>query len=418
MIFEPLSDELAGAAVEALEQYGSKRAAASALGITRSTLSNRLKRASERGLGSHGFSPVMEGFRVSQVSTALDAEGSVKSQHIQQKPDMGEAFAVPAGHVVKGESALVDPDGRVIQKWVKTKQGEIDPATTVAAIKAAFDGYAPCAALTPTPAGASADLLTMLPCNDWHVGMHAWGREVGTDWDLKIAERVVGGAVAEAIDRSPSSGTFVVLGGGDLMHSDNNDNMTARSGNVLQVDGRYQKIMGVAGRLMVRTVELALVRHETVIVRILPGNHDEHASVAVAYFLSAWFRNEPRVIVDLDPGLFWRFTFGAVMLAATHGHETRIKQMPGVMAARWAKEWGSTLYRYAHGFHLHHNEKLSDEDGGAICEVHQAPIPQDSWHYGKGFLSGRSVQAITYHRQLGEYSRSKVIIADGEKVAA
>jgi len=30
-------------------------------------------------------------------------------------------------------------------------------------------------------------------------------------------------------------------------------------------------------------------------VRILKGNHDEHAAVAVSYFLLAWYRNEPRV---------------------------------------------------------------------------------------------------------------------------
>ncbi|ASV83166.1 hypothetical protein CES85_3944 [Ochrobactrum quorumnocens] len=46
------------------------------------------------------------------------------------------------------------------------------------------------------------------------------------------------------------------------------------------------------------------------VLRILPGNHDEDASVAVAYFLLAWYRNEPRVVVDVDLSLFFRFRFG------------------------------------------------------------------------------------------------------------
>jgi hypothetical protein len=90
--------------------------------------------------------------------------------------------------------------------------------------------------------------------------------------------------VEDTVDRSPSSGECVILGGGDLLHADNSQNQTAKSGNVLDVDGRYQKIVGVATQLMVRTINVALRRHLHVTVRVLPGNHDEHSAVAVAYF--------------------------------------------------------------------------------------------------------------------------------------
>ena len=59
--------------------------------------------------------------------------------------------------------------------------------------------------------------------------------------------------------------------------------------------------------------------HKRVRVRILKGNHDEHAAVAVAYFLLGYYRNEPRVTVDVDPSLFWWHRFGRVLLGATHG---------------------------------------------------------------------------------------------------
>lgn len=45
-------------------------------------------------------------------------------------------------------------------------------------------------------------------------------------------------------------------------------------------------------------------------------------------------------------------------------------------------------------------------------ESHQAPIPQDSWHYGEGFLSGRSLQTITYHSAVGEIGRVRVAMID------
>jgi hypothetical protein len=147
-------------------------------------------------------------------------------------------------------------------------------------------------------------------------------------------------------------------------------------------------------------------------VRILPGNHDEHASVAVAYFLLAWYRNEPRVTVDVDPSLFFWFRFGKVLLGATHGHTVKLKDMASIMAHRRAADWGATRHRFVHGFHIHHTSKFATEGNGVISESHQTPTPQDAWHFGAGFLSGRSMQSISYHREFGEVSRVRVAMMD------
>lgn len=157
----------------------------------------------------------------------------------------------------------------------------------------------------------------------------------------------------------------------------------------------------------------ALRRNARVIVRNLKGNHDEETAPAIAWFLRAWYRNEPRVEVDLDQSLFFYHQHGLVMLSATHGHEAKLKDMPGIMAHRRAEMWGATKFRYAHGFHVHHQSKMATEGNGVIMESHQAPIPQDSWHFGSGFLSGRSLQTVTYHRAVGEIGRVRVAMLDG-----
>lgn len=105
------------------------------------------------------------------------------------------------------------------------------------------------------------------------------------------------------------------------------------------------------------------------------------------------------------------------MIGATHGHMVKIKDMPSIMAHRRAADWGTTRYRYVHGFHLHHSAKIATEGNGVVCEVHQAPIPQDAYHYGSGYLSGRSLQAITYHGEFGEIGRVRTAILDGKKAA-
>jgi hypothetical protein len=406
----PLSDELARQAADAFKAHGVKTAAADSLGWPHKTFHYRLNIAAQRGM--LGFKPVLPGFRVSQTTTVKDADGNVKAEFIQQKEERGDEFAVPPGHVVKGVSALLDPDGREIIKWVKTREGELDPEQLVAWIKEAFADYATAATPVAAPAAPSSDLLTLIPLADWHIGMFAWGKETDTNWDLKIAESAIGAALDDLVMRSPMSGEAVVLGGGDLIHSDSNENKTAKSSNALQVDGRYQKVIATACRLTERTVDLARRRHDHVRVRILPGNHDEHACVAVGYHLAALYRHEPRVTVDLDPSLFWWHRFGRVMLGATHGHEAKIGQMPQIMAHRRAEDWGATRFRYVHGFHLHHTARFATEGGGCISEIHQAPVPQDAWHYGSGFLSGRSVQAITYHREFGEVGRVRVAMLD------
>lgn len=400
----PLSDELAVEAAIAYRACGSKSEAAKTLGLPRQTFDNRLRKAAERGL--LGPTETLPGFAIKSIAKK---EGDA---WIKQTKEHGETFEVPTGHAVKGVSALVDAEGRLVQQWVKTR--ETPSAIDIADILAKrFENYEPAAEPVPAPAEHWSDLLTLIPCNDWHVGMFAWHRETDQNWDLKHAERQIGQGIEDAIMRSPGSAIAIVLGGGDLTHADNNKNQTARSANQLDVEGRHQKVVETAGNLMVRTVDAALRRNAKVIVRNLKGNHDEETAPAIAWFLRAWYRNEPRVEVDLDQSLFFYHRFGKVMLAATHGHEAKLKDMPSIMAHRRAEDWGATRYRYAHGFHVHHQSKMATEGGGVIMESHQAPIPQDAWHFGSGFLSGRSLQTITYHRNMGEIGRVRVAMLDG-----
>lgn len=402
-----VSDETIREAVDLVELHGSPHLAAKVSGIPRTTIEHRLKLAARRGL--LGFDPVLHGFEVAQVSSKDEVTGA----WVKQRPAPGEEFEPPEHHVVKGVSALVDEDGRVKMKWVKTREGELDPLQVAEWMKSAMADFEtrhqPVAAPNLDDA---AELLTLVPCNDWHINLLTWEREVSENWDLKIAEDRIGSAIESAISRAPVASTAIVLGGGDLLHADNKEARTAASGHALDVDGRYQKGVEVATRLMVRTVDAALANNGKVIVRMLPGNHDEHTTVAVTYFLLAWYRDEPRVEVDVDASLFFYYRFGRTMIGATHGHTVKLKDMAMIMATRRSEDWGLTRFRYVHGFHVHHRELHGWEEHGIIAEAHQAPIPQDAWHYGSGFLSGRSVQSITYHRDFGEIGRSRVAVLD------
>lgn len=408
-----LTDESLLAAVDAYNTHGNQRAAALALGIAQSSLHKRLSRAAERGL--MGPQKTLPGYAIASL-TQKTADGS----YVKQTKAPGEVFKMPEGLGLHGVTAFVDAEGRIKHQHIMGRKDARGPSAVDIAetLKAAFADYKPAAVSTLAPDSVQDDLLTLLPLADLHMGLYAWKGETGQNWDLRIAEETIGKAIDDVVARSPASGHAIVLGGGDLVHSDSNENKTARSGNALQVDGRYQKVLLTACHLIVRAVEANLCRHQHVTVRILPGNHDEHASVGVAYFLLAWFRNEPRVTVDVDPSLFFWFRFGKVLLGATHGHTVKMADMPSIMAHRRAEDWGATTHRRIHTFHVHHSSKIATEGNGVICESHQTPTPQDAWHFGAGYLSGRSMQTITYHQNYGEVSRVRVAMMDGAQVPA
>ncbi len=403
MPYKPTDEELLEL-IKLKELHGTFVAGALAAGLSESTFKSRIKQATLRGL--NGFKPVPEGFEIKQIATKEDGSW------VKMVPEAGPLFELQPWEKLKGRSILVDADGRMKAGWMKTKESDVDLGKIVEWMRASFDDVQTHHVPVPAPEQFSEHLLTLIACNDWHINMLAWEQEVGENWDLKIAEGAIGGAIETAIMRAPKAKTAIVLGGGDLLHADNKDARTAASGHALDVDGRYQKGVDCVMRLMVRTVDAALANNESVIVRILPGNHDEHTSVAVTYYLLAWYRNDPRVTVDTDASLFFWHRHGLTMLGSTHGHMVKIDKMPGIMAHRRASDWGQTKYRYVHGFHLHHKEMRATEGDGVVTEVHQAPIPQDAWHYGSGFLSGRSVQTISYDDRYGEVSRTREVVMD------
>src|SRR5690606_29055548 len=134
--------------------------------------------------------PVMEGFEVTRVSSGPNGD------YITQKPERGETFRVPEGHVVKGVSALVDGDGRTVQQWVKTTNGP-DDTTLADAVRAAFDDYVPRVAKRPVTRD---DVVTVIPLPDLHVGLLAWEEETGGNYDMHIARETMRRALIDLVE--------------------------------------------------------------------------------------------------------------------------------------------------------------------------------------------------------------------------
>lgn len=365
--------------VEAFKRLGSQRAVALELGIARSTVQWHLSQAAIHGDIAPELRETPIGFNVKRLT-----------QHVRRED------GVP----------------KLTEEWTQFTPDSATYDATVAAIDEAMAKHAGIIPAIPKLSLArNEDLATFYPIIDHHLGLYAWEPETGANYDLSISQAILRESLEQLIAQTPNSERAVILNIGDFFHSDNNKNRTERSGNVLDADGRYAKILEIGIDLELYAIELALAKHGCVEVRNLPGNHDPYATIALNSAIRMAFRDNPRVHVSRDPSPFYFWRFGKVLVGATHGDMIKHTDMPQVMAAYAARDWGETEHRYVYLGHVHHKSIGGGEKFGAIWETFRTLAPKDAWSSQSGFASGRSMVAITHHRDTGEKYRNTVTIA-------
>lgn len=356
-------------AVEALAQHGTPTLAAAALGIPRQTFNHRIRLASRKGAApghfEHGVAP---GYAMGKVTVQRGPDGTVERTWERQSPDAQAML-----EAIEGAVADLLGDLRGVLPPVE-KPGHFDE-----------------------------DLLTVIPMGDPHFGLLTWAKEVGEDFNLEIAEALTFAAVDRLCSLTPPSHTALLLNLGDFFHADDSNNRTRQSGNVLDVDGRFQKIAEVGLRALVRCVRRLLERHAKVIVRNNRGNHDPHQSYMLSIALSATFHDEPRVEVDMSPGGFYFLRFGKTLIGSTHGDGAKLADLPLIMATDAPEDWYKSTWRVWHCGHFHHDQ--TKDHPGCTVETHRTLAPNDAWHKYAGYRSGRDMKAIIYHAEHGEITR-------------
>lgn len=370
--------------IDAIIAHGTNSSAAEALGIGFHTVKDHLKAVRKKA--------AMQGYA----------------------PEQDLTQTIPEPLTIRGVSTLYGADGEVKAQWVKS---QLDKSLAKEAIEEWVSwlvqdarGLAPA---VPAPQPCNDDLLVVYPMGDPHFGMYAWKAETGEDFDLGIAERITRAAIDRLVGSAPPAETALIVELGDFFHADNNSAQTPRSGNQLDVDTRYARVLQVGLRAMVHVINAALAKHTNVIVRIVQGNHDTHSALALALALDAYFHNEPRATIDLSPAQYWYFRFGKVLIGAAHGDLCKTDRLAGIMACDRPEDWGQTQYRYFYHGHIHHDDKK--ELPGCMVESFRTLAARDAWHTGAGYRSGRDMKAIVHHRKYGERERHTVGITEIEE---
>lgn len=311
---------------------------------------------------------------------------------------------VPDGYKIKGTSSLVDEFGNTKLQWVKT---DTDAERQVELMRAVIDGMksdiTPVSAVPPPKKRLNEKLLNLYTVSDFHLGMLAWADESGDDWDMKIAEDLFSKWFDAAFQKAPDAGVGVINLLGDFAHFDSLDAVTPASGHVLDADTRYQKLVRYMIRMVRRVVNMALVKHKSVRLLIVQGNHDESGMIWLAEMFSTLYDNEPRVFVDTSPDVYKMVQHGKTTLFFHHGHKARFDAIEPVMIAKFRKAFGESVYSYAHVGHLHHQKIV--ESRNMIVEQHRTLAAKDAYASRGGWMSGRSANVITYSAEYGEVGR-------------
>lgn len=303
------------------------------------------------------------------------------------------------------------PTGAVSEYWVKSGSGsfrvkmEKHQEDIVEYFKQAFLDLKDKSTVS-TPPIVDADLMNVYPIADLHVGMLSWSAETDEGYDIRIVEHLAYDSFEKLFQRSPNASIALIEQLGDFFHSNDYKNMTPASGNILDVDTRYQKMIYVGARIMKNVIERALEKHEKVIVRNVAGNHDPASMVALNIALSMYYDNNHRVIIEDSPRQLWAMLFGNTLIGCHHGHMMKADRAAMALACSYPEEWGKSKFRTIHSGHIHHTKVI--EVGNVLCESFQTLAAKDSYAASHVYISGRSLQSITIHKELGEVGRSRV----------
>lgn len=417
---KPVSNSTLRQAVRALSTTGTVSKAAVKLGIPRTTLQTRIGIAAKRGLTKGVNLPVQsktkwevednedKGTKTiwsidSRVHTVADAikKGEIDLNIWEVSRSIVNSWEV--GMKLGRTDIKVQPLWQV-KLWLNRKVPKIYTDASDSLIKR-MSKHAPKYPKITRTKNNDPHMLEV-SVFDLHFGKLAWERETGTNYDMKIAERMYRESIKGLVDRVKSFSIEKVLFpiGQDFFHIDNPTKTTV-NGTVQDVDVRYTKLFETGTMACVNAIDY-LRNVADVKVLYVPGNHDRTAAWHMAAFLSAWYRNDSHVQIDTAPTTRKYEQYGINLIGFTHGDEEPHRDLPTIMASEVPQKWADAKCREWHLGHFHKKKETRHVTGDSFGPVHVRVLPSlsgtDAWHYRKGYTQGmRAAEAYLWSRKEG-----------------
>jgi len=360
--------------LEAIQRCGSPHNAAKVLGINERTLRRIVERVKKMA-ARQGHAP----------------------EHDMTK-------TVPDNYYVKGVSTLYDQNGELKAQWVKSWIDPDKQEELMREIIAAFKESLPRASISKSlKLTRSDELMNVHILTDYHLGMMAWHKESGEDWDIKIAEDLLIAWFEKACRMAPNAKFGVLAQLGDFLHWDGLEAVTPTSRHLLDADTRFQKVVSVAIRVLRRVLTMLLTKYETVRVLMADANHDPASAIWLREMFASFYEEDPRVLVDNSADTYYCIEHGLTSIFFHHGHKRKPEVVDDVFVSKFREVFGRTKFSYGHTGHLHH--KFLKETNLMVVEQHRTMAAKDAYASRGGWMAGRSAPVISYHSRFGEVGR-------------
>lgn len=360
--------------IKAIEEHGSARKAAKALGLAKSAVTEAMSR-----LRAHA---ARQGY----------------------SPDHDMTRTVPDGFKVKGVSTYYDKEGKAAGQWVKSAVDEQAMALLIRDIVSGFVADIGPLDAPPAPLDFQSDVIPWIQIGDAHLGMLAHANEVGENFDLKIAEQEICAAIGILIDELPSCERMVINDLGDATHYENFEGETQASRHRLDCDTRFPKMIKVYSRVMRFIVEKALTKAKHVDVIVNQGNHSRTNDIWMAELLRVAYGHTGRVHILNNDSVFIAYRMGNTLVMTHHSDKCRPSQLAHVMTNDFRKDYGETEFHYIDVGHVHHGMVMK-EHPGIFVESFNHLAALDKWAHDAGYRNRKSITVILRSKAYGEVGR-------------
>lgn len=344
-----------------------------------------------------------------------------KAKNCGYDPENGRDYRFATNdQLASGFSTLVkfpenDPFGRILE-WVKTNRSLVEQMETAkSAVSALCADIPPAKPVKFKGQSVNNNEFCVVPLGDPHIGLMTWAKEVGHDWDLKIAHRVFDKVFNRMFSRLPRTNEIILVNTGDFFHADNIHAESSRSGHKFDMDGRHGKWLEAGMVIMRMFIDYALHNYKQVTLINVPGNHDDLLGLSIGISTDMYYEDEPRVTVMRGENPFQYIERGEVLLGFAHGHTCKMPSLPGKMADDMYKAWGRTTYRHWITGHVHHRswQQYKEHPGCSVESVGIIP-PKDAYAHGGAFGARRGLQGIVYDPSIGETMRIQEYVKESD----
>jgi len=238
------------------------------------------------------------------------------------------------------------------------------------------------------------ELFAVLSLPDLHVGMLAWYRETGENYDTEIALGRMNAAAANLLSRLSGLrvGEIVFPIGNDIFHADTHENTTT-AGTRVDVDSRWQRAFQMMAEALIKGPISWAAEIAPVHVVVVPGNHDYQRAFYLGEVMRWYYEGRGLPVeVDNSPRLRKYYRRGKVLLGFTHGAWVKANQLPLIMATEAPQDWAEAVWREWLLGHYHRKREMAwnstEEVGGVRLRVLPSLATPDAWHYQQGFVGG------------------------------